>query len=285
MTKIFLKEGKTDFLSSRRSWFFTNERLNNFLKNSFTHEDKLKKVLAVGGSGDFIFNLTSLLNIEKIDICDTEITAISVIDLKTALFKEFNRIEMAKIYSNFEINNKNKIYLKINRHLHPASRHIFENIFSHCQNNNFLKCLKKSKFWHKDSFFPGKHQNDYILYLASPEGFKRMLNHLDKINIFQEDLIKTLILFKENYYDLIYVSNVLDGKSYCENKNLYLNILKQSLKRNAHLLLATCCHPSKIKKTLENIGLKLDKEELHKFKLIDSLKGHYNYSFLLFKNI
>lgn len=268
---------------SFRAWFFSNERLNNFLKNSFAQQHKLKSIMAIGGSGDFIFNMASLLNIEKINICDIRIMAVLTTDFKIAILKEFDRKEIIKIYSNLKINNKNKVYSKINQHLHPVSKYIFEYIFNNCQDNNFLKCLKKSKLWYRDSFLPIKYLNDYILYLTSPEKFKQMLGHLNKINIYHDSLLKVLTSSKKKYYDLIYVSNVLDDKAYCENREVYLNAIKQNLNLGAYLLLATSYHPSIIKKNLKSAGFKLYKQELHRFNLLGALKGHYDYSFLLFK--
>lgn len=276
-----LNEIKTK--KSSRAWFFTNERLNNFLKNSFAQEHKPKNIMAIGGSGDFIFNMASLLNIEEINICDIRIMAILTTDFKIAVLREFGREEIIKIYSKLKINNKNEVYSKINQHLHPASKYVLEYIFSHYQDNNFLKCLKKSKLWHENSFLPIKYLNDYILYLTSPEKFKQMLSHLNKINIYHGSLLKILTSSKKKYYDLIYVSNVLDGKAYCENRELYLNSIKQSLNPGAFLLLTTSYGPSKTKKKLKKAGFKLYRQELHRFSLLDSLKGHYDYSFLLFK--
>lgn len=255
-------------------WFFTNEKLNPFLKNLFAiNKLNLKKVFAIASGGDFAFNIISLSNIDEINICDIRSATTLTINIKMSLFKNFKRLEVIKILSDIKSNNKNIIYKKINQHL-----------LKDCGKTNFLKCLKKSKIWYKNSFWQIKDINNYLLYLASQKNFEQLYNNLDKINIYEKCITETLLLFENNYYDLIYVSNIFDGKTYCQNEELCLNRIKNSLKKNGYLLVSTFSKSKIIKNLIKNHGFKLCKEELNKSNFLDSFKPSYSFSFLLFKN-
>ena len=262
-------------------WFFTNEKLNPFLKNLFINEIKSpKKIFAIAGGGDFAFNVISLLNLDKIDICDTRSTTTLTIDIKKALFRNFKRLEIIKILSDVKSKNKNIIYKKLYQHLNPINKYILNT----CGKTNFLKCLKKHKIWYKDSFWQIKDVNNYLLYLANEKNFKQLHNNLNKINIYNKNISETLILPKNNHYDLIYISNIFDGKIYCENEKLCLNRIKSSLKKNGYLLVSTFSNAKKIRNLIKNHGFKLCKEELNKSNFLDSFNPSYSFSFLLFKN-
>ncbi|MBU4369474.1 hypothetical protein KKG58_01790 [Patescibacteria group bacterium] len=262
-------------------WFFTNEKLNSFLKNLFTiNKLNLKKVFAIASGGDFAFNIISLSSLDEINICDIRPTITSTINIKRALFKNFNRLEIIKILSDVKSINKNKIYKKISKRLKQTNKHIFDN----CKENNFLKCLKKSKIWYNDSFWQIKDINNYLFYLANQKNFEQLYNNLDKIKLYNNNITEALLLFENNNYDLIYVSNIFDGRTYCENEELCLNTIKNKLKKNAYLLVSTFSNTKKVKNLIKNHGFELCKEELNKSNFLDSFKPSYSFSFLLFRN-
>lgn len=262
-------------------WFFTNEKLNPFLKDLLTIDKlNLKKVFAIASGGDFTFNIISLSHLDKIDICDIHSATALTINLKKALFKNFNRLEIIKILSDIKSDNKNIIYKKLEQNLNSINKYILNT----CKKINFLKCLKKHKIWYKNSFWQIKDVNNYLLYLANEKNFKQLHNNLNKITIYNKNITDALTLFKNNYYDLIYVSNIFDGKIYCENEELYLNIIKNKLKKNAYLLVSTFSNAKKIKNLIKNHGFELYKEELNKSNFLDCFKPSYRFSFLLFKN-
>ena len=260
-------------------WFFTNEKLNPFLKNLFTDKKlNLKKIFAIASGGDFAFNLISLLNLDKIDICDIRPTTSLTINIKKALFRNFKRLEIIKILSDIKSSNKDLIYKKLHQDLNPINKHILNT----CRKNNFLKCLKKHKIWYNDSFWQIKDVDNHLLYLAHEKNFKQLYHNLNKINIYNKSISEALVLSKNNYYDLIYVSNIFDGKIYCENEKLYLNRIKNSLKKNGYLLVSTFSNYKKVKKLIQNHGFKLYKEEFNKSNFLDIFKPSYCFSFLLF---
>lgn len=226
------------------AWFFTNERLNKFLiglKNL-----QIKKVFAVGGSGDFAFNLLSLLKIKKIDLCDIRPTANLTINFKKCLFKKNSFKKALKILSN-------------------------------------LNCLKKTGLWYKYSFKQIKHKKDHLLYLTSENRYRLLQKQINKINIHSGEFIDNLKFFPDNYYDLIYISNILDSKKYNKNNYLCLKTIRQKLNKDGFLLVVSQNAHKKIINLAKTFEFRIHNKEIHRFNIFSSFLGHYSFSFLLFK--
>ena len=227
-----------------RAWFFTNERLNKFLIG--LKDLQIKKIFAIGGSGDFAFNLLSLLNIKKIDLCDIRPTANLTINFKKYLFRKNSLKKALGILTD-------------------------------------LNCLKKTGLWYKYSFKQIKYKKDYLLYLTSEKKYQLLQKQLKKINIFCGDFIEILNLSKNNYYDLIYLSNILDSKEYNQDNHLCLEIIRSKLKSNGFLIAVTQNNDKKTIKLIKNFGFQIIHQETHQPDIFSSFLDHYAFSFLLFK--
>ncbi len=266
-------------------WFFTNERINYFFPE-LKKIKNIRKVFSIGGSGDFVFSLlsTSGLNkIDKINVCDIRQLANISINLKLAIFKNLEYQEALDLFSNQGSSNKKQIYGIIKKELTPSALKIFDSVIESCKKNNFLKCLRKSGLWYRDSFLQIKYKTKYLPYLLNKERYQLLRENLEKIETYCGDFNENLKLFKDNYYDFIYLSNVLDSKEYCLKPALYLQTIKKKLNKDGFLFMTTQNNPRKMIRLIEKQGLYLYKKQLHKFKIISSLLGHYSYSFLLFK--
>lgn len=296
--QLYQKINAHDILNRKfyRVWFFTNERIVSFLQNIQRKENNFKKIFAVGGGGDFSFSILSLFkNIEKINVCDIRPMACLTIDLKRALIKNFSYEEISDLLSNYKFPNKNKIYERIRYEISSLSKFVLDSIIKNCPprrialgilrgpQNNFLQCLKKSGFWYRNSFWQIKHKDGYLFYLTSKNRYQNLQRNIDKVNIYFGDLDDNLKMFDDDYYDLIYVSNILDSKKYCQSINLYLLTIIKKLNQNGLLLMVTQNNPKKMIKLIEDESLKLVNKELHKFNILTSLVGHYCYSFLCFR--
>jgi len=163
------------------------------------------------------------------------------------------------------------------------SRNILDFILQNCKEDSFLRCLKKSGLWYRDSFWQIKNKTEYLPYLTSKERYCLLQKNLDKISIYSGDFNENLRLFKDNYFDLIYVSNILDSKKYCRESNQYLQTIKEKLNGHGSLFVVTQNNPKKMVKLVEERGFHVCEKELHRFNIISLLFGHYAYSFLLFK--
>jgi len=270
-------------------WFFGNERINKILTTLIDEKAPKKnitKIFSVGGSGDFAFSvLSTIKEIKEIITCDIRPMAPPTIDIKKALFLEFSLEEILKLFSSPGFN-KEKIYRKILGKISRESKIILDNVLNNCKQGDFLKCIKKSGFWYKDSFWQIKDKNAYLLYLTDQEKYQQLKNNLEKISIYYGDFNGNLKLFKSGYFDLIYVSNIFDSKNYCQNISLYMQTIKEKLAEGGYLFVVTQNSPKKIIKLLEEkFAFRIHLKELRRFNIITSLLGHYSYSFLIFKNV
>ncbi len=265
-------------------WFFTNEKINYFFPK-IKNNKNIKKVFSIGGGGDFIFSLLSspTLSISEINLSDIRQMANISIDFKIGLFKRLGYKEILNLFLKQESYQKNQVYKRIKKTISPLSRKILDSIIENSQKNDFLKCLKKSGLWYKRSFKQIKHKKEYLPYLDSKEKFHLLQKNLNKITIYPGDLNKNLKLFKDNYYDLIYISNILDNKTYCPNPKAYLKTIKKKLDPDGLLLLVTQKKPKKIIKLIKRNNFYVYKKQLYKFNIFSALSGHYSYSFLLLK--
>jgi len=266
-------------------WFFTNERTGNFFQK-LESQKEIKKVFSIAGGGDFTFSLLSskaLKQIEETNVCDTRQMANISIDFKLGLFKNLEYKEILNLFLKREPFHKEQIYRKIRETITPLSRNIFDFILQNCKEDNFLRCLRKSGLWYKNSFWQIKNKTEYLPYLTSKEKYYLLKNNLDKISIYSGDFNENLKLFKDNYFDLIYMSNILDSKKYCRESNQYLQTTKEKLIDRGSLFVITQNNPQKMVKLIEKHGFHVCEKELHRFNIISSLFGHYSYSLLLFK--
>lgn len=265
-------------------WFFTNERLNHFFPK-LEENREIKKLFSIGGGGDLVFSLLSdqILKIDEVNICDIRQMANISIDFKIALFKNLVYEEVLNLFLKQNIFHKNEVYQRIRGTLTPLSRKIFDCVIENSKEENFSKCLRKSGLWYRDSFWQIKHRQEYLPYLISKERFQLLAKNLEKITIYAGDLNENLKPFEDGYYDLIYVSNVLDSKKYCPESDLYLKTIREKLNESGLLFVITLNNPKKMIKLIQKAGFSILQKEVHKFNIVSSLFGHYSYSFLLFR--
>ncbi len=282
-----LQINPNDVLSKKfeRAWFFTNERIGVFFQK-LARQKEIKKAFSIGGGGDFVFSLLSTPTLNQIDeakVCDIRQMANITIDLKLGLLKNLEYEEIVNLFLRRKLFPKKQIYKRIRGTITRLSSRIFDSILENCREDDFLKCLRKSGLWQRDSFWQIKNRAEYLPYLVSKEKYYLLQKNLDKISIYAGDFNKNLRLFKDDYFDLIYASNILDSKKYCREPNLYLQTIKEKLKESGLLFITTQNNPKKMVKLVGRQGLRIGEKELHRFSPISSLFGHYSYSFLLFR--
>lgn len=264
-------------------WFFTNERIREFL-SEIKKEEEIKKVFAVGGGGDFYFSLLSTpLTIEEGNLCDARQMANISIDIKIGLFKKLNYKEVLNLFLGQKRHHKEKVYEKIKNIITPKSRKILNSVIKESKKDDFLKTLKESSLWYKNSFWQVKNKEEYLPYLASEKKFQSLQKNLENITIYAGKFRDNLKLFQDQYYDLIYTSNILDTKKYCSHPDVCLKVINKKLSKEGLLFVITQKNPKKIINFIEDKDFLLYKKQIHKFNIFSSLFGHYSYSFLWFK--
>ena len=202
-------------------WFFTNERIADFLP-AIIKEQKIKKIFAIGGAGDFIFSLLSALEgVESAVVCDNRPLSSLTIDFKMALLKNFSRQKFIELFLPNSSLTIDRIYEKIKDNLSQSSQDVLGLIAERHKSAGLLSGLKKSKLWYNYSFGQMQNRAEYLPYLSDDQAYQALCQQLDKINICFGDLKANLDLCPDNSYDLIYISNIFDHKNYCANPDNY----------------------------------------------------------------
>ncbi len=258
------------------SWFFTNEKIGDFLS---VKDNKIKKGFCIGGGGDFVFNIFSFFTTEEICVYDTRPVACITIDLKRAILKEFSLEEVKEIFSDYKKENKEEVYNKIKEDITPLSRQFYGKLFQ-ASNKNFISSLKSSGYWYKNSFWQFK--KDYLFYLQEGD-YSLLRKNIENIKICYGDFKEELNKSEDNFYDLIYISNILDSKKDYSDKKRLLETIEEKLKTRGVLVLATQENVKKIVKEVKSVGLQKKDIKIHKFKLITLFTKHYPYSFIIFE--
>jgi len=265
------------------SWFFTNEKLNEFLRK-LDKSKKIERVFAIAGGNDFVFNILSLFDVNEVNVCDKRPMSCLTTDYKIALFREFNYEELLKIFLDFKSHNKEQIHQRVRGKINLLTQKVFDYIFYNCKYDNFIKCLQKSRFWYRESFNQIQDKEDYLLYLISREKYQILQTGTDKINIYCGDFVDNLKLFNQGHFDAIYLSNILDSKDYNSDNPLCLETIRSRLNKNGYLFIVTQNKNRIMTQCVDNSGFTLLAQEIHNFNVLSFLLGHYSYSFLLFQN-
>jgi len=267
------------------AWFFTNERINYFF-SEIEAAKNIRNVFSIGGSGDFAFSLLSssqLGEIDEIAVCDIRQMACLTMDIKTSIIKNIHYEQILDLFLKRRLFGKQLLYQQIRKTISPQSRKIIDSIFNNCKEDDFLECLKKSGYWYAKSFWQAKNRQDYLPYLDSKEKYRLLQNNLDKISIYCGDFDKNLSLLKDGYYDLVYMSNILDHENYCAMPKSYLKTVRKKLRKHGLLFVITQDNPAPLTTSMEGRGFRIHKKQLHRFSTIATLLGHFSYSFLLFR--
>ncbi|MFA6963200.1 MAG: methyltransferase domain-containing protein [Patescibacteria group bacterium] len=262
-------------------WFFTNEKLGQFFAKN-EHNQPIERVYAIGGAGDFAFSLLAQdvrNKIKEIDLCDIRPMANVTIDLKIALFKNYDLSQIKSLFWGRSEDTLGSIYAKLKSTLPPAVLSAVKKSGA----GKFSESLKKSGLWYRESWRKAKDVEGYLPYLSSESNYRLMQKNLDKIVIHEGDFNDNLKSAGDGYYDLIYCSNILDSETYCKFPDQYLQNIQAKLKDGGILFVLTQNNPKKMIKLIEKQGIHSLRSELHKFSPLSLLSNHYSYSILLFQ--
>jgi len=263
-------------------WFFTNERIKDTLKEALK-KNKSKSCFGIGGGGDFVFSLLSMTdNIRSVDVCDLRQLATITIDIKRAIFSNFSKEEAQEVLRGYKKENKEIVYKKIENDISGESREVLKKVFKKGKSKNFIKEIKESGYWYKDSFWQVKNKKEYLPYFYNGN-YNFLKKQAKKINIYYGDILNVIKEKENEKYDLIYISNILDSNYYCKDREIYIKKIREKLKREGVLVVVTQKSIKNIKKILNKEGFEDVYEKRKIFNLIDSFLGHYCYSFLFFR--
>lgn len=203
--KIFY--GETPKKGYTKNYFFTTERIKNYLIRSGKQKGK---VLSVLGSGDFVFNLAAM-GLKDIDVFDTNYLSYFNFYLKRAIIlhsscNEFNELMSKQFYLN---SIRNFVY-----YLSSLKSHMPEDVYAYYQ--ALIKELYPKAYF-STGLLP-LYRNYWIyynilnnMYANNSDTYQRTQNNLEKLNIqFHFEDARSLPSNLSSSYDLILLSNVSD---------------------------------------------------------------------------
>ena len=221
-------------------YLFTNENLNVVTQKI---DLKNKKIVPTCASGDQYFNFT-LQNPSEIKLYDINELTKYLLYLKNAAilnldFEEFKYFLLTRgLFKNYLLDKS--FYKRIKEDMPDYVEYLWNQLF---------KTYSSKELYNSKLFFDNKKNTKEIInnnnYLQNEENYLLLKSKLKKI---QEFAFYNINIFKsfieaENYFDLIYLSNIIynilanNKKEYLEELRKIFNIISHSLTENGKIVL------------------------------------------------
>jgi len=272
-----MKLQPTNNLYHQPGWFFTNERLEP-LMNQRELFAEVKNVFSIGGGGDFVYSLISLYgdSFIKVHTCDARAISELTQDFKSTAIKYngYSEIKNLLSQSSLEINLSNLI-----PHCTKKTQDTF---LMKIKQPVTIDNLKRSKLWYRDSFWQIKKPDEYVGYLTTTDRYDRLRNNIAKIRRCTGDFFSALQDFPDNYFNLIYTSNIFDNSELQREAQSYLALIHKKLSPQGKLIMCKLTNQKKMKRIVLNNGFELAYEAVNHFSIISAIRGHYDYSYFLY---
>jgi len=230
------------------TWTFTNERLSRILPLT---NFKDKKIVGISGSGDqgisfLMKGADSYLGIDKNILaylfCEFKITALANLELDE--FKQIFGLSPSAAGLNLYTQ-------KIRPNLSKETADFFDKILLVKNNLSIFQLLKRSRYFYKDSW-PFGRKADYVPYLKSAENWKKAKQGIRKFKLMKADIKDGLKRVQEKV-DLIYLSDIFDGKNYGQIFEV-LQVCNRYLSSEDEIIIAHYNYPKEIKHILEKLS-------------------------------
>ena len=268
-------------------YLFTNENLNVVTKKI---DLKNKKIVTTCASGDQYFNFT-LQNPSEVKLYDINELTKYLLYLKNAAilnldFEEFKYFLLTRgLFKNYLLDKS--FYKRIKEDMPDYVEYLWNQLF---------KAYSSKELYNSNLFFDNKKNAKEIInnnnYLQNEENYLLLKSKLKKIQEFEFyniNIFKSFIEV-ENYFDLIYLSNIIynipanNKKEYLEELRQIFNNISRSLTENGKIVLCYIFlyleenwenNDNYIKKIVQE-SIITKKKELFKYTLIE-LPGGLTY--------
>jgi hypothetical protein len=257
------------------SWAFTNENLNELGQLTFF---KNKEIFSILGGGDQPIYFI-LKGAKEVISCDNRDLACLFSEFKISCFKNLSFKEFREIFLDEKKENSKIYFEKIRPDLSFSAKKIFDYLFEGLP-KNILSTLKKSKFFYKESWYFLKRKG-WLPFFEDSKSFLKIKKGVNKIFILNSDFTQALKKLNKKF-DLIYTSNIFEGKKYSPDVEKTLIQIDLHLKENGEILIVDQNRPKKIISFLEKIGYNFRIKE-PKRKFLPILFRTYPYYYLLAK--
>lgn len=288
---IFVEQ-KNPFNSNGPVYAFTNEALNQYMKN---YDFEGKSVLASLGSGDFALN-AYLLGATEVETFDINQYTYYFYQLKKALIMKYNYEDFCNLIRNPQ--DIFKEFSEFKQFLDSESIAFFEHLLEVYKgdvvallNKVYIDKIGEAKHqWNKSNTFDTTEEFFLIAqyknyYLQSGENYNRLKEQLSK-HLNDEFYFANLYEFiPQKRYDIVYLSNIGDySKSEEEFKEFVIQLKERILNENGIIIVVSITNQI-IMNSDSTERTKMDWDNMRDFNRINEGKAHLPISNLGIQNI
>lgn len=288
---IFVEQ-KNPFNSNGPVYAFTNEALNQYMKN---YDFEGKSVLASLGSGDFALN-AYLLGASQVDTFDINQFTYYFYQLKKALILKYDFEDFCNL-----IRNPKKIFENFNEYrqfLDPKSISFFEHVLT-VYKDDIAGLLKKvfidkvgeqKHQWNESNTFDTTEELFLIAqyknyYLQSPENYDKLKQQLVR-NYNDAFYFANLYEFTpQKKYDIVYLSNIGDYSKSEEGFKEFVIQLKERILNENGIIIVVSITNQIIMGSDSTERTKMDWDAMREFNRINEGKAQLPISNLGIQNV
>lgn len=281
--KLF-DQSKTSNRSPSKGWFYTNERLEKLLiqKDYFKNT---KNIFTIGAGGDFSFSFLSLYGdeVNQVQSCDNRDISDITQNLKSTIIKNLEWSTTRELFSG-RLSDEAEVCDYLLPQTKKETQTVIKNLLEKTKQVKFIRALKYSKLWQGDSFWQIKEPEQYLGYLTTEERYFVLQKNLKKIQHTTGDFFNVLESFPDDYFDLIYTSNIFDSPEFHDNSDLYLKRINKKLSNKGKFISCNIKSQKKMSEVVVSGGnFTLLYKEIHSFSFLSALQGHYDYSYFVYQ--
>ncbi len=258
-------------------WFFTNEHIAH-VWNTLPENPK-SAMFGVAGAGDWALNAAASGKTGTFHLVDNRPLALITLEIKFAFLRLFDREQFRFVVQKPGALPADTLERLANLVSQPTLA-VFTALVQ--QYRGWNRLFRVRKLWYPESWH-ALRQDNCLAYLHSDKAYARAGLAVDRMILEYGSIQHVLASAGHKSFGLMYCSNLLDSKRYVpEPRQLLINV-RDALAEHGTLLCMTQHAPKKLQCLAESLGFQLVLLEHHPFRLLQSLRGLYQYSILAFQ--
>lgn len=256
-------------------WFFTNEQIVHIWKD--LPEIPIPSVFGVAGSCDWVFNFAASGKTAIFHLVDNRKLALMTVELKLAILQLFGRNEFRSVFQK-----KYRVHANmLQRFKNIVSAQTLALLAQQFRNPSKNKGIfNNKKLWYSESW-RALHHDNYLAYLDSDACYEQAKLATKNIVLKYGMIQDVLASEKDGSFGMIYLSNLLDSRRYIQKPRELLVCAKQKLAKGGMIVCLTQRVPKKLLSYTNAVHLQPIHIEHHPFRLLQALRGYYQYSIII----
>lgn len=270
-TRLFFRQ------ESYPVWFFTNEQTAHVWND--LPDIPLPSVFGVAGSGDWVFNFAASGKTALFHLVDNRTLALMTVELKLAFLRLYKRSNFRAVFQNKALMSADILQGLTNTVSEPTLAILKQQLRKPRGGKGLFN---NKKLWYSESWRALQHEN-YLRYLDADAYYDHAKLAANGV-VLEYGLIQDVLASeKDGSFGMIYLSNLLDSKRYIQKPEELLSCAQQKLAKGGLLICLTQRVPKKLLSYTKKLPLLQIYFEHHPFRLLQALRGYYQYSIVIFQ--